>query len=67
MSYLNKLVTHINNVQTKKSYNFFVVSIKRVINRLAIDSKCRKCKGYHKNMEDQKEKLHYDVENDDGK
>ena len=35
--------------------------IKRVTNRLAIDFKCRKCKGYHKNV-DQKEKLHDDVE-----
>ena len=33
--------------------------IKRVINRLLIDLKCRKCKGYHKHIEDQKEKLHY--------
>ena len=33
-----------------------------VTNRLAIDAKCRKCKGYHKNVEDQKEKLHDDVE-----
>ena len=32
-----------------------------VTNRLAIDLKCRKCKGYHKN-EDQKEKLHDEVE-----
>ena len=32
--------------------------IKSVSNRLAIDFKCRKCKWYHKNVEDQKEKLH---------
>ena len=30
--------------------------------QLAIDFKCRKCKGYHKNVVDQKEILHYDVE-----
>ena len=35
--------------------------IKRVSNRLAIDFECRKCKGYHKNIEDQKEKLFDDV------
>ena len=35
--------------------------IKRVTNRLAIDLTCRKCKGYHKNIEDQEEKLHYVV------
>ena len=38
--------------------------INRVTNRLAIHFKCRKCKGYFKNMEDQKEKMHYDVETD---
>ena len=32
----------------------------KVINRLAIDFKCRKCKGYHENVEDQK-KLHGNV------
>ena len=31
--------------------------IKRVTNRLAIDLRCWKCKWYHKNVEDQKEKL----------
>ena len=36
--------------------------IKRVTNRLAVDFKFRKCKGYHKNVEDQKEKLHDYVE-----
>ena len=36
--------------------------IKRVTNRHAIDIKCWKCKGYHENVEDQKEKLHDDVE-----
>ena len=37
--------------------------IKGVTNRLAIDFTCRKCNGYHhKNVEDQKEKLHDDVE-----
>ena len=35
--------------------------IERATNRLAIDFKCRKFKGYHKNV-DQKEKLHDDVE-----
>ena len=35
---------------------------KRVTNRLAIDFKCRNCKGHNKNIEDQKEKLHDDVE-----
>ena len=34
----------------------------RVTNTLVIDFKCRKCKGCHKNVEDQKEKLHDDVE-----
>ena len=37
-------------------------NIKRVTNRRAIDFRCMKCKGYHQNMEDQKEKLHDDVE-----
>ena len=36
--------------------------IKMVTSRLAIEFKCRKCKGYHKNSENQKEKLHDDVE-----
>ena len=36
--------------------------IKGVTNGLAIHPKCRKCKGYHKNVEDQKEKLHDGVE-----
>ena len=36
--------------------------IKRVTNRFAIDPKCRKCKEYHKNIEDQNDKLHDDVE-----
>ena len=36
--------------------------IKRITNILAIDFKCRKCKGYHKNVEDQNEELHDDVE-----
>ena len=36
--------------------------IKRVTNRPAIYFKCRKCKGYHINVEDQKEKLHDDME-----
>ena len=38
------------------------VRIKNVTNRLAIDLRCRKCKGYHEILEDQKEKLHDDVE-----
>ena len=33
-----------------------------VTNRHAIGLKCRKRKGYHKNVEDQKEKLHDDME-----
>ena len=36
--------------------------IKRATTRLAIDFEHRKCKGYHKSVEDQKEKLHDDVE-----
>ena len=32
--------------------------IKMVTNRLAIDFKCRKFKGRHENLENQKEKLH---------
>ena len=36
--------------------------IKSVTNRLAIDPKCRKCKGYPENVEDQKEELHDDAE-----
>ena len=36
--------------------------IKKVTNRHAIHLKCRKCKGYHKNVEHQMEKLHDDVE-----
>ena len=35
---------------------------KMVINRLAIDFKCWKCKEYHKNVVDQKKKLHDNVE-----
>ena len=35
--------------------------IKRVTNRLAIDIKCRQCKGCHENVEEQEEKLHDDV------
>ena len=34
---------------------------KNVTNRLAIDLRCRKCNGYHKDVEDQKAKLHDDV------
>ena len=30
-------------------------------NRLAIAFRCRKCEGCHENLEDRKEKLHYDV------
>ena len=49
-----------------KSYGNWIhgrcAKIKRVTNRLAIDHKCRKCKGFHENVEDQKEKLHDDVE-----
>ena len=37
-------------------------NIKRVTNTLAIDIKSRKCKGCHKNIHDQKEKWHDDVE-----
>ena len=36
--------------------------IKMVANRLAMDFKCRKCKEHHKNVEDQNQKLHDDVE-----
>ena len=36
--------------------------IERVTNRLAIYIKCRKCKGYHKKVENLKEKLLEDVE-----
>ena len=36
--------------------------MKRVTNRLAIDLKCRKCKGCHKNVENQQEKLHEELE-----
>ena len=35
--------------------------IKSVTNRLAIDLRCRKCKWYHENVEDSKEKLHDDL------
>ena len=31
-------------------------------NRLVIDIKCRKCRLWHKNIDDQEEKLHDDVE-----
>ena len=34
----------------------------RVSNRLAIDFRCRNCKGYLKNVDNQKGKLHNDVE-----
>ena len=36
--------------------------IKRVTNRLAINFRCKKLKGYRKNVQGQKEKLHDDVE-----
>ena len=36
--------------------------IKRVTNRLAIDFKCRKYKGYHEDVDEGKEKLYDDVE-----
>ena len=36
--------------------------IKRLTNGLAIGFICRKCKGYHKNIDSHKEKLHDDVE-----
>ena len=36
--------------------------IKWVTNTLAIDFECRKCKGCHKNGEDQEEIVHEDVE-----
>ena len=35
--------------------------INRVTNRIAIDFKCRKCNGYHENVEDREKKLHDDV------
>ena len=57
--------TLLNAVLCKSCGNWIhgrYAKIKRVTNRLAIDLKCRKCKGYHKNVEDQKEKLHDDVE-----
>ena len=37
-------------------------NIKSVTNKFAIEFICRKCKGFHENMQDQKEKMHYDVE-----
>ena len=36
-------------------------NIKIVTNGLAVDVKCRKCIGHHKNVEDRKEKLYDDV------
>ena len=36
--------------------------IKKVTNRLAIYFKCRKCKGWHETVQDQKEILHDVVE-----
>ena len=53
--------TMVNAVLCKSCGNWIhgrCAKIKRVTNRLAIDIKCRKCKGYHKNVEDQNEKLH---------
>ena len=38
--------------------------IRRVANSFAIYFKCGKCKGCQKNIEDQEEKLHDDVETD---
>ena len=38
------------------------LKIKRVTTTNAIDLRCRKCKGCHKNVEDQEERLHDDVE-----
>ena len=36
--------------------------IKKVTDRLAIDFNSSKCKGCHENIDDQKEKLHDDIE-----
>ena len=55
----------VNAVLCKSCRNWIhgrYAKIKRVTNSLAIDLKCRKCKRYHKKVEDQKEKLYDDVE-----
>ena len=55
----------LNAVLYKLSGNWIhggCAKIKRVTNRHAIYFKCKKCKGYHQNIEDQKERLHDDVE-----
>ena len=56
--------TMVHAVLCKSSGNWIhgtYAKIKRVTNRLAIYIKCRKCRGYNKNV-DQKEKLHDDTE-----
>ena len=56
--------TMLNAVLCKSCGNWLhgrCAMIKWVTNRLAMDFECRKCKVYHKNVEDQKEKLHDDV------
>ena len=57
--------TMLNAVLCKSCGNWIHVRcarIERVSNRLAIDLECWKCKWYHKNVEDQKEKLYDDME-----
>ena len=57
--------TMLNAVLWKSCGNWIqgiCAKIKRLTNTFAIDLKCRKCKGCHENIDDQKEKLHEDVE-----
>ena len=57
--------TMLNAVLSKSCRNWIhgrCVNIKRATNRLAIDIKCRKYNECQNNVEDQKEKLHDDVE-----
>ena len=46
----------------EKSINGRCAKIKIVTNRPAIDFECRKCRRYHKDVEDQKENVHDDGE-----
>ena len=53
--------TMLNAVLCKSCGNWILgkcAKIKRVTNRHTIHAKCRKCKGHHKKVKDQKAKLH---------
>ena len=57
--------TMLNAVICKSCGNWIhdgFAKIKMVTNRLAMDLRCWKCKAYHENVDNQKEKLNGDVE-----